>query len=120
MGEVAATVREQWGDRLPSVRPGPWQAVGEALAAGDFQAAIRALVRRNEEFTALRGGGLPWVQITDQDGFLLRPGPTRLLAGAQCPQCPTHPWLRWPRNPSSELFNTAVITGCIVVRASPP
>lgn len=42
-----------------------WLAIAEALAGGDYAAAIEGLLAQNREVMARRGGAAPWVEVSD-------------------------------------------------------
>ncbi|GAA2331937.1 hypothetical protein [Dactylosporangium salmoneum] len=70
---VVDDLREQWGERLGTVRraaagalPASWREVTRTLLEGDYPALIAALVTRNTEVMRERGGAMPWVEITAQ------------------------------------------------------
>ncbi|MGC5332866.1 hypothetical protein [Micromonospora sp. DT62] len=80
LDEVVTDLRSQWGERLGSVRPEAavllpeqqWRDIAAALVEGDYPALVRALAQRNATVMRERGGGLPWLEVTDQDRLRVR------------------------------------------------
>ncbi|MFG3577827.1 hypothetical protein [Micromonospora chersina] len=77
---VIEDLRTVWGGRLESVHPQAatvlpdrqWRDIAEALAQGDWRRLIQALAQRNATVMRERGGGLAWLEVTDDDRLRVR------------------------------------------------
>jgi hypothetical protein len=76
LDEIALDVRRTWGDALDSVHGaatevlgGMWSEIAQTLAAGEYEASLRLLLRHNRDVMAERGGSAAWA-TSDGDGRL--------------------------------------------------
>lgn len=83
LARVAETVRKQWGRRMPTINVEAicglepyfrdasgspesgrrWVELGEALASGTYDEAVKGLLAQNAAVMKLRAGAGPWVQL---------------------------------------------------------
>ena len=82
LGELATTLRQQWGKEVPTVDPSAtrelasafaaatgsseaasrWLQIAECLAAGDYRQLIDLLLTQNQWVMSSRDGSSPWVE----------------------------------------------------------